>query len=624
MTRLLPALRLRPTLRLLPALLLLLVAAEAQAAYQFAVPKVDMTVRIHPDASVDVDYVMEFDNQGQGIDIVDIGMPNFDYDRSRMRAKVDGQILTVIRDSEYVKPGVEVHLGGFTIPRGMSGTFEFSFHHEDLVFSDTTNDDLASFRITPTWFGEQFVVGTTDLKVGIVLPPGVEPDQVLHQGLKEFTNKAKTDEGTVVLFHWPGTRFTGKHMAGISFPKAAMERVVTVSRWELLVKAVENNPTLRFWLFAIAGVLLAFAFFRFSGGTGCVVFLMLAGGFGAMSLLSVPFQLFGIPGMIGLVAVNETLLKRRKSRYLPPIAEVEGGGIKRGLTAPEAAVVLEEPLGKVLSLVVFGLLKKDVLVLAKETPFTVTVREPFAMRDVAKKKRTQLRRERARQEGVALRAYEEAFLVRLETAPPDAPLADLDFTDELQTLVQTTADRLSGFDLSDTREYYRRIIDRALKEAEATVPESAKSATTLDRGLEWILLSESAGDVFDRHHYRPPWYRRRYYGHHHGGGGGGIPLPSGGSDQGPGWSPTMGDAAAGYAGWAENVFGDMAGAILPGSVGDAAKGGFLDLSGIDKVTGEVLEAMAESSGSGGGGGGGGCACACAGCACACACAGGGR
>lgn len=610
---------------LLPALLLLLVAGEAQASYQFAVPTVDMTVRINPDASVDVDYVMEFDNSGQGIDIVDIGMPNYDYDRSTMRAKVDGQIVTVIRDSEYVKPGVEVHLGGYTIPRGMAGTFEFSFHHEDLVFSDTTNDELASFRITPTWFGSEFVTGNTDLKVAMVLPPGVEPDQVLHQGLKEFTNKAKTAEGTVVLFHWPSTRFTDKHMTGISFPKSAMKRVVTVSRWELLIKAVENNPTLRFWLFAIAGVLLSIAFFRFSGGTGCVVFLMLAAGFGFASLVSVPFQLFGIPGMIGLVAVNEVMLKRRKNKYLPPIAEVEGGGIKRGLTAPEAAVVLEEPLGKVLSLVVFGLLKKGVLVLANEKPFTVTVREPFAMQAEPKKQRLKLRRERARQEGVALRAYEEAFLDRLEKASGDPPLADLDFTDELQTLVQNTADRLAGFDLSDTREYYQRIIARALKEAEATVPESAKASTTLDRGLEWILLSESAGDVFDRYHYRPPWYRRRYYTGHTSGGGGGIPLPGGGGDKGPGWSPTVGDAAAGYAGWAENVFGDMAGAILPGSVGDAAKGGFLDLSGIDKVTGEVLEAMAESSGSsGGGGGGGGCACACAGCACACACAGGGR
>ena len=75
----------------------------------------------------------------------------------------------------------------------------------------------------------------------------------------------------------------------------------------------------------------------------------------------------------------------------------------------------------------------------------------------------------------------------------------------------------------------------------------------------------------------------------------------------------------------------LASAIEPGSLGlRAGGGGILDLSGVDTVTADVFEALAEasqSSGSGGGGGGfggGGCACACAGCACACACAGGGR
>ncbi|MCO4774048.1 MAG: hypothetical protein KDA24_28705 [Deltaproteobacteria bacterium] len=600
-------------------------ATPAEANYLFAVPSVDMTARINPDASVQVEYVMEFANSGNGqtIDIVDIGMPTTDYDIGTMRAKVDGVLVTDIRRSTYVTPGVEVHLGARSIPRGQTGTLTFTFTHPDLVYSDTTDKELASFRITPTWFGEQYVVGNTDLKVAMVLPSGVEPEQVLHQGLKEFANKAKTGEGTVVLFHWPSVRFTGKHLTGISFPRSSMDRVVDVSRWELLVKAVEANPTLRLWLFLALAVLVGVTFFRFSGGTGFVVFLMLGGGIAVFSMGSAAFQILGIPGGIGLLALNETFLRKRKNKYLPPIAEVEGGGIKRGLTAPEAAVLLEEPLGKVLTLVIFGLLKKNVLELTKEDPFTVRVRDPFNFAGEKKVRRSNKRRAAAREEGVALRPYEEGFLTIIEDAPSTMVLTDLDFTDKLKNLVRMTADRLSGFDLSDSKDYYRLIIARALKEAEAAVPETEKAEGTLDRGLEWILLSESAGDVFDRYRYRPPWRRRYYYGGGHGGGG--IKLPGGGGgDKGPGWTPGVGDAAAGYAGWAENVFGDMAGAILPGDIAGKA-GGFLDLSGVDKVTGDILEAMAENSGSGGSGGGGGsCACACAGCACACACAGGGR
>ncbi len=67
--------------------------------------------------------------------------------------------------------------------------------------------------------------------------------------------------------------------------------------------------------------------------------------------------------------------------------------------------------------------------------------------------------------------------------------------------------------------------------------------------------------------------------------------------------------------------GSLAAAISPSSLPSlAGKAGFVNLSGVDKATGDVFKALGSSSRSGGGGGG----CACAGCACACACAGGGR
>ena len=104
----------------------------------------------------------------------------------------------------------------------------------------------------------------------------------------------------------------------------------------------------------------------------------------------------------------------------------------------------------------------------------------------------------------------------------------------------------------------------------------------------------------------------------------GIPTsstkPTGGSAPG---RTTFSDVAASFAGWTENTMGDMASAISPGSLQVEGPGGIVNLSGADKVTGDIFKSLASSSG-GGGSGGGSCACACAGCACACACAGGGR
>ena len=609
--------------------LLGLLAADAQAqSYWFGVPEVEMVVRIRPDASAQIEYAFRFANEpgAHAIDIVDVGMPTDDYDLNTMTAWANGDLGPTIQHSTYVTPGVEIHLGRHTIHAGNEGEVKLRFTHPDLVFNDTTDSDLASFQITPTWFGSQYVTGTTDLKLLIFLPEGVAPDDVLHQGQREFANKAITDEGTAVLFRWERTTFTHAHTVGISFPIASMDRVVRISKWALLVQAVDGSSTTKAWMTLLVLALMTFTFFRFSGGTGFVVYVFALGATAFAVLSSAEILLLSLPVAIALPIANEVLLRKRKSRYLPPIAEIEGGGIKRGLTAPEAAVLLEEPLGKVLTLVVFGMLKKELLAQTSASPLIVEVVGRYDMARLAKKKRPYERRTRARKNGIALRPYEEEFLQRIEQATKGVPLRDLDFSPELKLMVEMTADRLSGFDLSDTKDYYRSIIDRALREAESAVDLEAGPTEAMDRNLEWLLLRDGVGDLFDRTHYRPPWHR-----HHHHDHGGGISLPDAAPSPdggGGGWSPTLGDAAASYAGWAENTFGDLAGAILPGEVG-AKGGGFMDLSGVDRVTGDILEAMAENSGSGGGGGysgGGGssCACACAGCACACACAGGGR
>ncbi len=99
---------------------------------------------------------------------------------------------------------------------------------------------------------------------------------------------------------------------------------------------------------------------------------------GIVALASPEIHLLTWPGMIGLCFLNERALKRRRTKtYLPAMATVEGGGIKRGLTAPQAAVLLEMPISRVLSLVVFGLIKKGVLRKLADSPLEVDVAPEF-------------------------------------------------------------------------------------------------------------------------------------------------------------------------------------------------------------------------------------------------------
>ena len=200
------------------------------------------------------------------------------------------------------------------------------------------------------------------------------------------------------------------------------------------------------------------------------------------------------------------------------------------------------------------------------------------------------------------------------------PAAELDFRDAVSALIMVTVQRMKGFDLSDTREYYRRIVARAWTEAES-IGEFPQRDQVVERNFDWMMLDPDYYDRFDTwssrgYHYRPSWSHSS---------ASGSPNMTGGRSS-PTSSTSFGEVASSFAGWSENAAGQFASAIEPGSLGlKSGGGGILDLSGVDKVTADVFEALSEASqSSGGGGGGGGCACACAGCACACACAGGGR
>jgi hypothetical protein len=596
--------------------------------YQFAVPKMILQAYIQPDASVEFVYDITFLNMpgGRTIDIVDIGMPHANYDIGNMRASINGAPLTDIRRSEFVDPGVEIHLHSNAIPRDTEATLTFSFSMPNIVYQDTTRQDYASFQITPTWFDSQFVRGTSDIWVIVHMLPEVDPDEVLHQGTP-FTEKMIFNETAVV--GWNTTQpATGPFLVGTSFPQRGMDRVVTMSLFELAVKWIEDNPGV--WLMGgvLAVVMLTFLFFRFSGGTGfSVYFILLAilifalSETGAALLLSVPALLFGIGG-------NEYFLSSRKQTYLPALAHVEGGGIKRGLTAPEAAMLLESPLNKVLTLVIFGLLKKRVLEQVEAEPLRVAVAPAF---DLSKQKlekasaRNKARRQAAQDVGVVLHTYEHAFLEAIAASPKE-PVHKIDFGPAMRGLVEHVAKRVAGFDIKETKTYYQRIIERAMREAQSTVGDLPQWEEAVDRNMEWILMGDGYETVFNPgpHTYRPIWMRRGMAAGMGGSSGGGLALPTGGSGSspsGPGGRTSFGDVAASFAGWTENTMGQLASSISPTSLNPKSAGsGVINLSGADKLTGDILRSMAESSGSSGGSGG----CACAGCACACACAGGGR
>ncbi len=608
----------------------------AAQSYAFEVPELQLQVFVQTDASVRLVYDITFNNYARPIDVVDIGLPHSNYDIGNMSASINGTPLTDIRPSTYIDIGVEVHLNQQTIPSGGTGTLRFEATMPDLVFQDTTDADYASLQITPTWFDRDSVTGLSEIRIAIHVPEGVEPEELRYQR-EPYTEIALFENRAVAIWVFSEVRATQAYLVGLSFPNRVMDRVVRMTLLDLTRRWLETNPEIAMLLGFIALALFAWLFFRFSGGTGCTVFVILAAALVALFVLSPLLMLPAIPLLAALVAYNEANLRKKTKTYLPPIAHVEGGGIKRGLTAPEAGVLLELPLHKILTLVVFGLLEKNLVELVTQDPLTVRVREPYRTWNSREdrrriEKRRQARRQAASDEGTVLHTYEDHFLDKLEQNH-SKPVEKIDFTDAMESLLKMTASKMKGFDLEETREYYRRVMQRAMEQA-SSMGEVREREQYLDKHLPWVMMNENYPTVLSRggFHYWPLWVRtsRGATGSRGRSGpafsGGQVGSSPGTGSRAGGGRTSAGDVAGSFAGWAENTMGGMAAALLPGKMQiPSARGGVIDLSGVDRVTGDVFEAISKASNSGGGRrGGGSCACACAGCACACACAGGGR
>lgn len=607
--------------------------ASAQS-YQFEVPLMELQAYIQPDASVKLEYRIVFKNANGAspIEVVDIGLPHRAYNLNNMKASIDGFKLSDIRKSTYINIGVESHLEGRAIASNKQGDFRFECTMPDMVYQDTTDKNLASMQIIPTWFDKDSTIGRTKLQCAIHFPPGTNAQEIKYQQEKfKYTDLVLAGQGDdkhpVAIWMYDSWLLSSDNpKLAVSFPKSVMNRVVVIGPFGLLMKWLEEHPEVQFASLGGLGVLFGIIFFRFSHGTGFVVFFLVSGAVAIVTLLIPVLHFFLWPGMLGLFFLNERALKRKRTGtlYLPAMATVEGGGIKRGLTAPQAAVLLEIPMGKVLSLVIFGLIKKGVLDKTADNPLQVTVADSYR----------QARRERleaAGEKGLVIHDYEHAFIDRLLNH--HGPVNQCDLSEPIGGLIKSVATRMAGFDLSETQAYYKAIIQRAWKEAES-IGEVSQRDQSVDRNFEWILMDEHWIDIFDTwarsgRPYRPWWERRSSDPV--------IVINQGGPNWGAGGSSTstpdtaktsFSEVASSFAGWTENTMASMASAIEPMKMGldVPSGGGILDLSGVDRVTGDIFKALAEAAASGnrGGGGGGGCACACAGCACACACAGGGR
>jgi hypothetical protein len=527
--------------------------------YSFSLDQEVVHVYWNADGTMALDYVFSFTNQpgASPIEFVDVGLPNDNYDWSSISADVDGVPVSISRDYQGEGTGVAVALGPQAIPPGESGDVHvFVGRVSGVLFQDETDEEYASAVFSPTWFGREIVVGDTDLTVTYHLPPGVQPDEPRwHSAPPGFPSEPQTgfDEEGRVTYTWsnPSASGSSQYIFGASFPKTYVPAEAVVVPPAFDVSALISNlvPVL------LCGFLL--------------------------------FVIFGLP------ILSYVSNQRRKLQYMPPKIAIEGHGIKRGLTAVEAAILMEQPLDKVMTMILFGVVKKGAATVVRRDPLQVQATSPLP-------------------EG--LHEYEQNFLKALRETDPNKRRKALQ--EMTVKLVRTVSEKMKGFSRRETIEYYKRIMEAAWEQVQnANTPEIQREF--FEERLEWTMLDQDYDDR-SRRVFTGPVYVPRWWGHYDptfrpspaSSTGGSVPAAS---------TPSPAPASLPGADFAASVVNGVQtfSQKVIGNVQDFT-------SRVTKVTNPPPTPTSSGRRGGRPGGGGGCACACACAGCACACAGGGR
>ncbi len=558
---------------LLISLVALSLAVQPAGAqdYSFSLDQETVDVYWEADGTARIEYVFVFTNDpsAPAIALVDVGMPSHDYSLSDISGTVNDQ---AIRQATTLESGdwVELVLGSNAIQPGASGTVRVWISRVGglLYTSDTAGDASAVFA--PTYFGRQYVHGTTDLTVTFHLPPGVQPDEPRwHDSPSGWPQDQPTtglDSQGRVTYQWHNPSANGytQYAFGADFPA------------QYVPSGLLQQP----YTGTAAGT-----------ASGILFPLMCLGLFIAI-----------VGGWIALAVILD---RRRRLAYLPPKISIEGHGIKRGLTAVEAAVLLETPLDRVLTMMLFSVVKKNAARVVTETPLQIEKSSPVP-------------------EG--LHDYETAFIEGAILSDPRKRQTALQGV--VIDLVKSVQQKMKGFSLRETRDYYKTITNKAWQEVEQAGTPEIRSQK-FDEGLEWTMLDRdfdertrrtfSSGPVFLPiwwGSYRPSMARGTVTAAR-----GAAPAPSQPSSSGRGLSvPHLPGS-------------DFAASLLTG-VRNTAGGLVANITGFtggvtSRTNPPPVVAKPKGGGwSGGAGMGGGhscaCACACACAGCACACAGGGR
>ncbi|HDD64475.1 MAG TPA: DUF2207 domain-containing protein [Thermoprotei archaeon] len=304
---------------------------------------------------------------------------------------------------------------------GKSRTFILRVVLHDFIYEDKDNPGNVGLLFIPSWWDTNVFTEIKDLRVEIVLPEGVSSGE--FKCTPPYDNILRVDDKIALYWERSNLAPDFKFKVGVSFPSKYVSHYV---------KAEEEN------IFSTIIELLI-----------CTIAPILA--------LLIPF-----------IAVAMFIYNARKFAYEEPKLMIEALGVRKGLTAVEAAYLIMKYEGRkdysrILTMILFSLLKKGAV--------TVTSYKPLRLKVV-------------KENAVGLRYYEYEFLRAIR---PDGSLDSNILVDVFEALDRGVRAKMRGYCLRDAVNHYKSIVARAWRQVqEAGTPEI--QLKELGENLEWLLI----------------------------------------------------------------------------------------------------------------------------------------
>ena len=283
-------------------------SVKAQVTY--SVSQEWVKIWINTDGSINLQYNITMTYlSGSPQGIFTVGMPKGGFQVQSV-TNLAGSNLTFNDVSQGDFYGIDVYLTQ-PIIIGSPNTFIVYAVVPEMVHPDTTIAGNVGLQFFPSTFLN--ALGTTDLRLAVTLPEGVNSTSVKYPTGLPFDNVFM--EGSNLVVYWENATWspTQQFKAGVSFPE----------------KYVSLAPS---------GFIFDFR-----------------------TILVLVFVVVFAVAIIG-VAIT------RKAAYIRPQISVEALGAMRSLTAVEAGVVLGQKPVRVLTMILYGLLLKRIVAVTETDP----------------------------------------------------------------------------------------------------------------------------------------------------------------------------------------------------------------------------------------------------------------